>query len=100
MQCCYEIKIIENTNKHHKKRIKKCIYGLCPWCKIHLEIAKKNCGILRCGIYLKNGKWRQLPKHGKEKTINRILNECKYIGCGNPIKITKENKFIKTKWNI
>ena len=73
---------------------------ICPHCNIKINLYEIRCGILRCGIYrLKNGKIKQLPKHGKKKTINKIKKENRLLfGCGNPIKY-KNGTFIKTSWD-
>ena len=74
----------------------------CPYCNMCIELEKVNCGILRCGIYkLKNGKVKQLPKHGKQNTIEKIIKEKRLLfGCGNPIKYNKQLQcFDKTTWD-
>lgn len=73
----------------------------CPHCGIEIILEKLNCCILRCGIYqLKNGKWRQMPKHGKIERIKKIIENHSVIGCGNPIKYEKvQKKLIKSHWN-
>ena len=54
------------------------MYLHCPYCNLKIELVKINCGIFRCGIYqLKNGKFRQLPKHGTEKRIKTIISKHK-----------------------
>jgi len=73
----------------------------CPYCKTKIILEKINCGIFRCGIYqLKNGKFRQLPKHGSKNRIDTIKNKYKVYGCGNPVKYHKKTKtLIKTNWS-
>jgi hypothetical protein len=71
----------------------------CPYCSVAIQLVAVNCGILRCGLYqLKNGKIRQLPKHGSKEKIDRIKEKYGILyGCGNPIKY--ENKtLVKTHW--
>lgn len=73
----------------------------CPHCSIDIEIVKLNCGIFRCGIFqLKNGNFRQLPKHAKQGVIQKIKNHFVVYGCGNPIKYDQlTNQLIITDWN-
>jgi len=72
----------------------------CPHCGIEIIIEELKCCIIRCGIYqLKNGKWRQMPKHGKQERIQKIIENHNIIGCGNPIKYEKsQKKLIKSSW--
>jgi len=73
----------------------------CPHCELGISLDEIKCGIMRCGIYkLKNGKWKQMPKHGKEETIKKILNNNEYFGCGNPLGFRKDlNILIGVNWN-
>lgn len=73
----------------------------CPHCSIDIEIEKLNCGIFRCGIFqLKNGNFRQLPKHAKQNIIQIIKEKFVVYGCGNPIKYDKlQDKLIPTNWD-
>ena len=73
----------------------------CPHCSIDIEIAQLNCGIFRCGIFqLKNGSFRQLPKHGTQDNIQKIKDNFLVYGCGNPIKYNNiEDKLVSTNWN-
>lgn len=74
----------------------------CPNCDCGIMINEIRCGILRCGIYkLKTkNKWRQMPKHGKEETIKKIINNNEYLGCGSPLKYNKKLNILEiTDWN-
>ena len=79
----------------------KDIHVKCPYCQMKIIIEKINCGIMRCGIYkLKNGKWKQMPEHGKKEKITKIIENSETIGCGNPIKYEKKSKIlVKIDWN-
>ena len=58
----------------------------CPHCGVSIQLIEINCGILRCGIYqLKNGKIRQLPKHGSKHKIHNIKEKYGKIKLGSPI---------------
>lgn len=70
----------------------------CPYCGLLLVIEPINCAIIRCGGYFKNNVFTQFPQHAKKNAIDTLKKNNKYVGCGNPIKLS-DSTLTKTNWN-
>jgi len=67
----------------------------CPYCNTTIIIESINCGIFRCGIYKENG--QQIPPHSTKYEIEKLLDEKKIWGCGQPFQLHND-KLIKCGW--
>jgi len=92
----------DTISTHKESPLRREEMHPCPWCGLGIVIVKRNCGIIRCGVYKskKGKKYRQMPKHGSIEKIRKIMDTASnVIGCGQPVRITKSGKLIKGNWD-